>query len=101
MGMGPDAKEIYVGGWNFGAHLELGGSSTFGQLGPDGGSGPSDLYDAADPDVDVVPYETSDTKKDLYVAFFATGSWVLPPADRTDLRKYVDAATERFTQSVD
>jgi hypothetical protein len=100
IGMGSDAQSINVGGWSYGAHLELGGSVTSGKLGPDGGSGPSDFYDEAAPDVDVVPYETSDTRKDLHMAFFATGSWVLPPADRTDLRKYVDRATARFVQSV-
>jgi hypothetical protein len=99
IGMGSDAQSIDVGGWNYGAHLDLGGSVTSGKLSPDGGSGPSDFYEEAEPDVDVVPYETTDTRKDLHIALFATGKWVLPPADRTELRKYVDRATARFGQS--
>ena len=99
VGMGPDAQGINVSGWNTGAHLELGSNSTSGKLGPDGTSGPSDIYDEADPDTEIVPYEVSDANKELHMAFFATGSWVLLPSDRTDLRKYVDRATARFVQS--
>jgi hypothetical protein len=99
-GLGDGAKSIDVSGWNYGAHLELGGSVTTGPLEPDGGSGPSDFYDEADPDVEVVPYEVSDTKSDLHMAFFETGKWHLPPGDRTELRKYVDRAAARFIGSV-
>jgi hypothetical protein len=100
IGKGSDAQSINVSGWNYGAHLDLGGSVTSGKLRPDGGSGPSDYYDEDDPDVEVVPYESKDTKSDLFMAFFETGKWNLPPKDRTDLRKYVDQAAARFIQSV-
>jgi hypothetical protein len=98
--MGDGAKRLDVSGWSVGAQLKLGASVVSGPLRPDRGSGPSDVYQEADPDVDVAAYETSDTRADLHMAFFDTGSARLSPGDRTELRKYVDRATARFVQSL-
>jgi hypothetical protein len=98
--MGDGATGLDVSGWSVGAQLQLGGSSAVGPLRPDGGSGPSDLYEEADPDTDVTAYETTDTSSDLDMAFFETGSARLSPRDRTRLRNYVDRATARFVQSL-
>ena len=40
--------------------------------------------------------DTKSTRGDLYIAVLDTGEWVLPPKDRTELRKFVDTATARF-----
>ena len=95
-GLGSDAESLDVSGWNYGAHLDAGGTVTSGKLRPDGGSGPSDVYDVTDPGYGSSPHDVADTRQDLFMAFFPTGSAVLSPDDRYELRKYVDRATSRF-----
>ncbi len=54
------------------------------------------MYDVTDPGYGSSPHDTADTRQDLFMAFFPTGSAVLSPDDRYELRKYVDRATSRF-----
>jgi hypothetical protein len=96
--MGEGAKDIDVSGWNVGAALKVGGSSISSRLGADGVGPPSDEYEVHS-DYDETSMDRKSTKGDLYMAFFETGKYVLPPKDRTELRKFVDVATERFRKS--
>ncbi len=97
-GMGVGAKDIDVSGWNVGAELKLGGDSISFSLGADGSGPPSDEYEIHG-DYAETSSDTQSSRGDLYMAFFETGKYVLPPKDRTELRKFVDAATARFRQS--
>ncbi len=93
--MGEGAKDIDVSGWNVGAELKIGGDSISSRLGADGSGPPSDEYEIHSEHGETF-MDTKSTGSDLYIAFFETGKWVLPPKDRTELRKFVDTATARF-----
>ena len=97
--MGEGAKDIDVSGWNVGAELKVGGNSISSFLGADGSGPPSDEYEFHS-DYEETSSDTQSKRGDLYMAFFETGEYVLPPKDRTELRKFVDAATVRFRQSM-
>jgi hypothetical protein len=94
--MGKGAMFISVGGWNVGALLVPGGYTISGRLAADGSF--SDEYEVHS-DYDETFMDSRSTRGDLYQAFFETGKYVLPPKDRTELRKFVDIATERFRKS--
>jgi hypothetical protein len=93
LGMGSGADGIDVGGANYGAKIGLGGSVTSGKLTMPGGAVGMDMYDVPKPDT---PYETRDVEEHLHHAYFETGSALLSPSRRTELRNYVNASTVRF-----
>ena len=97
--MGEGAKDIDVSGWNVGAELKVAGDSISSFLGADGSGPPSDEYEFHS-DYEETSSDTQSRRGDLYMAFFETGEYVLPPKDRTEVRKFVDAATVRFRQSM-
>lgn len=94
LGMGSDATSIDVGGANYGAKLELGGSVTAGRLSMSGGAKGMDDYTV--PTVKDNPYQKSDDKSYRHSAYFDTGSALLSPSRRTELRKSVNASAARF-----
>ena len=94
LGMGSGAESIDVGGFNYGAKLELGGSVTAGKLSMSGGARGMDDYTV--PTLKDNPYEKRDEKSYAHSAYFETESALLSPSRRTDLRKYVNASAARF-----
>jgi len=94
LGMGSDARSIDVGGANYGAKLELGGSVTAGKLSMSGGAQGMDDYRV--PAIKDNPHETRDEKSYFHSAYFDTGSALLSPDGRYELRKFVNGSAARF-----
>ena len=94
LGMGPDAVSIDVGGFNYGAKLELGGAVTAGKLSMSGGAKGMDDYTV--PTLKDNPYQTRDEASHFHSAFFDTERALLSPSRRTELRKFVNASAARF-----
>lgn len=94
LGMGSGAESIDVGGFNYGAKLELGGAVTAGKLSMSGGAKGMDDYSV--PTLKDNPHQKRDEKSHFHSANFDTGSALLSPSRRTELRKFVNGSAARF-----
>jgi outer membrane protein OmpA-like peptidoglycan-associated protein len=86
-GMGSDAQNIDVGGWNTGT-VGIGGSVVTGPLSLDGSYPPTQLP-IKDTDTTFVPYERNEGGKDVHQVLFPTGEHELPEVESNILESYL------------